>query len=289
MSPCSGPQRAGLCLIAACVLVVTGPDGQTIARFSDFGVTGARASAGVWAPDPPAACGDLSKYGAHPDRRDAVIWGTMGDDVLVADPKGNHRQVIMGLGGNDEIIGGNSGDCLVGGDGDDRLVGGNAKDILLGGPGNDYLDGGNAKDYLDGEDDEDECLGGNGNDEVVNCGPTAASADIDPEMGASEAGSRSPAVAGTVDDPDRDGPEEHPETGVRPDDPPVDETPATPAADDAAGDEATADDAAGEEATGGTDPGEPAPAASSDPVSPAPTGSDEACAAAEPTDCEPSP
>lgn len=118
---------------------------------------------GIWAPDPPAACGDFKKYVA-------VVYGTQGDDVLYG---GNHPQIIMGLDGNDTIYGGNSGDCLVGGSGADHLLGGNSKDILLGGPGNDYLDGGNAKDYLDGEDDADDCDGGNGKDDVVNCAPAA--------------------------------------------------------------------------------------------------------------------
>jgi hypothetical protein len=115
--------------------------------------------AATWAPEPPAACGDLKQYAG-------VVYGTQGDDILYG---GNRPQIIMGLGGNDTIYGGNSGDCLVGGPGDDHLIGGNAKDILLGGPGNDYLDGGNAKDYLDGEDDADDCDGGNGKDDVVNC------------------------------------------------------------------------------------------------------------------------
>jgi hypothetical protein len=114
---------------------------------------------GIWAPDPPEACGDVKHYAA-------VVYGTQGDDVLYG---GIHPQIIMGLAGNDRIVGGNSGDCLVGGPGDDQLIGGNAKDILLGGIGNDYLDGGNAKDYLDGEDDADDCDGGNGKDDVVNC------------------------------------------------------------------------------------------------------------------------
>lgn len=113
----------------------------------------------IWAPDPPAACGDVARY-------DGILYGTLGDDVMYG---GNQPQIIMGIAGNDRILGGNSGDCLVGGSGDDRLFGGNAKDVLLGGPGNDYLDGGNAKDYLDGEDDADECDGGNGQDDVINC------------------------------------------------------------------------------------------------------------------------
>ena len=48
------------------------------------------------------------------DHKGGVVWGTMGDDVLVG---GNQRQIIMGLGGDDELRGGNSGDCLVGGPG----------------------------------------------------------------------------------------------------------------------------------------------------------------------------
>ena len=82
----------------------------------------------------------------------------------------------MGLGGDDVIYGGNSGDCLVGGDGNDRLYGGTAKDILIGDNGDDQLDGGNGKDYLDGGDGVDECLGGNGKDTLTACESTAAPA-----------------------------------------------------------------------------------------------------------------
>jgi Ca2+-binding RTX toxin-like protein len=119
---------------------------------------------GIWAPDPPPACGPVDHY-------TGVVYGTPGDDVLYG---GNRPQIIMGLGGDDRIYGGNGGDCLVGGPGDDHLVGGNAKDILLGGPGDDHLDGGNAKDYLDGEDDTNTCDGGNGRDVVVHCDQSVA-------------------------------------------------------------------------------------------------------------------
>jgi hypothetical protein len=130
-----------------------------------------RAGAGVWAPDPPSACGDISTYGTPPARADAIVWGDAGDNEIWG---GNHPQIIMGLGGNDIIHGGNSGDCLVGGDGDDQLFGDNAKDVILGGPGNDYLDGGNGKDSLDGgEGESDVCIGGNGKDQIVNCEASA--------------------------------------------------------------------------------------------------------------------
>src|SRR5947209_19063400 len=103
-------------------LLTTGT-GHTFASFSDYKDVPGTASAGVWAPNPPAACGPVGDYAD-------VVYGTAGDDVLHG---GNQRQIIMGLGGNDTIYGGNSGDCLVGGDGNDKLFGGNARDILIGG------------------------------------------------------------------------------------------------------------------------------------------------------------
>ena len=121
---------------------------------------------GEWGrPTPPAACGPVSDY------KGGVVYGTPGDDVIDL-RNANQSQIIMGLGGNDTIYGGNSGDCLVGGDGNDKLYGGNAKDILIGGPGNDYLDGGNGVDTLDGGDGTDVCVGGRAPDVSTNCEST---------------------------------------------------------------------------------------------------------------------
>ena len=100
----------------------------TLAAYSDYAVTEHEAGAGVWAPDPPEACGPLSQYAR-------VVYGTVGPDELVG---GNQAQVLMGLDGDDVLRAGNAKDCLVGGEGDDVLIGGNAKDVLLGGPGDDY-------------------------------------------------------------------------------------------------------------------------------------------------------
>jgi predicted ribosomally synthesized peptide with SipW-like signal peptide len=144
--------------LAAAVLGSTG--GATYAAFSDFHVIkNNQVGAGVWAPDPPAACGPLVNY-------EHVIYGTPGNDNFYG---GNRPQIIMGYGGDDTIHAGNSGDCLVGGEGVDHLYGGNGKDILIGGAGDDLLDGGNAKDWLDGDLGNDTCIGGNGNDTIVNC------------------------------------------------------------------------------------------------------------------------
>ena len=149
----------GVCVAAFVAGTALAGSGSTYAAFSDSGEVHASASAGVWAPDPPAACGPLAQYAN-------VVYGTPGDDVLFG---GNHPQVIMGLGGDDVIHGGNSGDCLVGGDGNDHLYGGNAKDILIGDNGDDSLDGGNGKDFLDGGAGDDDCLGGNGKDTLRDC------------------------------------------------------------------------------------------------------------------------
>lgn len=159
-----------LCLAATPLSLALAPAGSTYAQFSDFDIERSSAGAGIWKPDPPADCGDLSNYGTPPSRADRVIWGTPDDDILQAG-NGNHPHIIMGLGGDDVIYGGNSKDCLVGGDGNDRLYGGNAKDILLGGAGDDYLNGERAKDKIDGQGDNDDCDGGLGKNEIVNCGP----------------------------------------------------------------------------------------------------------------------
>lgn len=134
--------------------------GTTYASYSDSAlISGNVAGAGIWAPDPPTACGDPADY-------TSVIYGTPGDDVLLG---GNQRQVLMGLGGDDILRGGNSGDCLVGGLGNDRIYGGTAKDVLIGGDDDDLLEGNNGKDLLDGGPGLDTCVGGNGVDVLQEC------------------------------------------------------------------------------------------------------------------------
>jgi hypothetical protein len=95
---------------------------------------------------------------------DQVITLTGGDDTTVV--PGSTRDLIFGLGGRDEIDGGNGPDCIVGGDGDDRLKGGNGGDVILGGPGNDKIEGGHGDDRLYGGDGDDEIEGEKGNDTI---------------------------------------------------------------------------------------------------------------------------
>ena len=159
-------KRPGLLLAAvlATGAIAAAGTSHTHASWSDYKVVAhGELGAAAWSTPPPE-CGPIGNY------KGGVIVGTFGDDVIDL-RAANHPQIIMGLGGNDTIYGGNSGDCLVGGDGNDKLYGGNAKDILIGGAGDDYLDGGNAKDVLDGGGDaSDVCDGGHGKDTVTNCG-----------------------------------------------------------------------------------------------------------------------
>ena len=46
---------------------------------------------------------------------------------------------MLGLGGNDTLLGGAGDDCLVGGPGNDVLTGGPGSDVLLGGRGSDTI------------------------------------------------------------------------------------------------------------------------------------------------------
>ena len=90
-------RRAAIAVLAfsagALVAQVGGPG--TYAAFSDRQVTQHQdqAGAGVWAPDPPAACGPVADYPG------GVVYGTVGDDVLYG---GNQAQILMGLAGDDD-------------------------------------------------------------------------------------------------------------------------------------------------------------------------------------------
>ena len=124
-------------------------------------------------------CGDRGQY-------DSVLMGTNKDDTLDARAL-EGRVILIGLNGDDRLIGGAAGDCLLGGEGkdtllggggDDRLFGGNGKDILVGGAGDDLLNGGNGPDSLDGAEGDDvldggaapdTCTGGGGDDTMKNC------------------------------------------------------------------------------------------------------------------------
>ncbi|MDZ4142417.1 MAG: putative Ig domain-containing protein, partial [Methylotenera sp.] len=70
----------------------------------------------------------------------APYLGTAGDDVLVGRP--DFENEMYGLGGNDQLIGGDNYDDLNGGAGNDTIEGGGGDDNLQGGTGNDSMVGG---------------------------------------------------------------------------------------------------------------------------------------------------
>jgi hypothetical protein len=83
---------------------------------------------------------------------------------------------LLGLGGNDTIIGGNGREVIDGGTGNDIIRGGGNNDVLRGGDGNDnisgdagndFLDGGNGNDDLNGGDGADVMSGGGGSDTLI--------------------------------------------------------------------------------------------------------------------------
>lgn len=123
--------------------------------------------------------------------REAVTWGTQGNDRIDLTNLGSNRVrvssagrvlatletaaidrlVVFGLGGNDWItaFGLTKPVELDGGSGMDVLSGGRGDDILRGGAGDDYLFGFDGHDLLQGDAGRDYLLGGNGND-ILNGG-----------------------------------------------------------------------------------------------------------------------
>ncbi len=96
-----------------------------------------------------------------------------------------YDDVVDGIDGNDEIVGGNGSDTLIGGDGNDlitgdydasfylgpdaRQAGFGEYSYLLGKPGDDYLDGGDGDDILSDElGGSDQLFGGDGDDILIN-------------------------------------------------------------------------------------------------------------------------
>lgn len=94
----------------------------------------------------------------------APIMGTSGNDHLRANGSG---QIIAGLIGHDQIMGGRQGDWLFGHQGNDILHGNGGDDQVFGGVGNDVIRGGLGTDILFGGNGFDRIFGGNDDDVLV--------------------------------------------------------------------------------------------------------------------------
>lgn len=95
--------------------------------------------------------------------RRATIVGTNGADALYGRPY--RTDVIVGLGGNDYISGGN--DYPENGDPPDYICAGPGADEVYGGPGADKMLGGDGRDFLEGSFGSDYIDGNVGNDRVM--------------------------------------------------------------------------------------------------------------------------
>lgn len=95
------------------------------------------------------------------DAEGGVILGMPGDDTLVGTAA---NDVIVGFAGNDILDGRDGSDILYGNNGDDVLAGGAGSDICYGGAGRDYLHGGSGNDELYGGEGDDVLKGDWGDD-----------------------------------------------------------------------------------------------------------------------------
>lgn len=92
------------------------------------------------------------------------LLGLAGNDTLVG---GGGADSLNGGGGRDHLLGGAGADLVLGGDGNDQLQGDYGRDTLTGGAGNDYLLGGLQDDLLEGGAGADRHRGGEGADVFI--------------------------------------------------------------------------------------------------------------------------
>jgi Tol biopolymer transport system component len=135
---------------------------------------------GDWSPDgkrvaysSPGECGDRAAVYVDGTRitDDCRVLGTEGPDTLTS--SNAVFQIVMGLGGDDTIVGRGApyvGDALDGGAGNDTLIGSRWPDRLIGGSGRDILRGGAGSDVL---------LARDGEPDLVDCGKGMDKAYVD--------------------------------------------------------------------------------------------------------------
>jgi len=91
------------------------------------------------------------------------VVGTMGPDVIDCS-ESRVGVTIVGLAGDDFLIGGHGNDIIMAGEGNDWIFSRAGDDILIGDEGKDGLFAGPGKDLLRGDDGNDTLFGGAGDD-----------------------------------------------------------------------------------------------------------------------------
>ena len=112
------------------------------------------------APSGQTCDGKVATIVGGPGR--SVLIGTSGDDVIV--DLGGNNNVIGGRGGADTICSGPGSDEISGGEGDDTIKAGAGRDELTGGGGDDSLDSGDDNDTIFGDGGDDTITSGSGDD-----------------------------------------------------------------------------------------------------------------------------
>lgn len=115
------------------------------------------------------SAGVLLAPGGSPEEMDRVLLIPFHEPLVLAAP--GDRNLVIGLGGDDALDGGDEQDRLVGGTGNDALVGGPGADVLVGGDGSDTLTGGDGNDRLRGGQGDDTILAADGRRDWITYGP----------------------------------------------------------------------------------------------------------------------
>lgn len=97
------------------------------------------------------------------DGNDQILGGNVGDTIFT----GSGSSLALGQGGGDKIFGSFGDDQLSGGDGDDRIFAGLGNDFAVGGAGNDFITGDLGSDTLLGDAGDDRLYAGLGDDIVL--------------------------------------------------------------------------------------------------------------------------
>lgn len=94
-----------------------------------------------------------------------ILLGSDDNDTITTGNAGT-KSVVLGLGGNDTVNGGDADDLIDGGAGNDSITGGGGVDTMFGGLGNDTIDGATDNDTIIASIGHDSVIGGAGSDTI---------------------------------------------------------------------------------------------------------------------------